>query len=274
MITTNKPAIDWLTVTTFDNAVGNRWLNEAWELYTVGDGQSAKIQQYTGWRVGINGGGSLFVGHGEQKGTSHYMLVVTGAAAEHVFEEVRGDVACCKARVSRIDLQVTIEEPEGWSQVGLFAECEMAGYKPEMRRSGRSESDGELITVYIGTRASGRFTRVYQKEAEGGEIFVRYEVEFGRDYAATVGKTLAQNRSDIAGLLDGEIYRKRRAESLKVFSSSAIGVVAKRSVRESDSTKEWLISTALPSLVRYMNSHDSDPVVRDMFATAIGRANW
>ena len=269
---TNNARIDYLTLTTYDIATGNYWLNYVMSTCYASSAIQQKIQQYKGFRIHLDEGGSLFVGEGEQDNKPHFMLQATGEGSENIFAWASFDLTRSRVNCSRIDIQVTIEQPDNWSQLELFTACELAGYKPEIRRSGARVGDGELITVYTGTRAGGRLNRTYQKESETGERFLRFETEFGRGYAMQVAHSLATGNATRQGYIDGEVWRKRKVSDYCVFSSGCFMALPVMEVRESDKTEEWLLNVVLPSFTRYVNSHDADPFIRDSFAGVCQRA--
>lgn len=262
----NKAQIDWLTLTTFSEEIAGQWRQYVSEASDK-EPKLKRRENYRGFEVSAMGG-TWFFGHGKQKGTDHFMMQVSGQAAEGCFSRFGGDVVHNGARCSRIDIQITIEQPDKWSQVKLIAECEEAGLKPEVKRS--SGEYGELITVYTGKRTSGRLNRTYQKEGKNGERWVRFETEFGRNYAHAVAGGLATERATRQEYINGEVGRRRSVDRFMVFSDNGVSKLPKpKRVKSMGKTERWILNTVLPALTRYANSHDRDSEVIDMIREVI-----
>lgn len=262
----NVPMIDWFTVTSWEEVVGRDWWEYVWQL--AGDGRHKKIMQYEGLLKDVPGG-SIFAGAGEIRGKEHYMLYVSGAAADREFWRFKDVIGSGSARVSRIDVQVTIDEPDGWSQLGYMANAEEAGLKPTNRRSPNLEGDAELMTVYTGSRDSGRFDRCYQKESVGGFRFLRYETQFGRKYANELGAALARGDATAGEALAGQLARRGDLVELDVFRKLLDGgeyhpVYA----REKGDKEKWLLNTVIPAIRAYCNQHDANSGIVELLRQA------
>lgn len=123
------------------------------------DWKTAKWLQYSGWRSG-----ELFIGAGEQKRKRHLVISCSGSAsnslAAFLFNDL--DFYC-----TRIDVQRTIERPK---HVKLR----------RIRKATKSMNttiiqSPENDTLYIGSRTSDLFTRLYEKQLD--TMFLRLEFE-------------------------------------------------------------------------------------------------
>lgn len=260
----NVAMIDWYTITSYDEELGESW------LMTVGlDGEYRKIMQYVGAARALPGGGTIFAGKGEIKGRAHFMTYVSGAAADELFWRYREALVTGRARASRIDIQCTIQEPGGWSQLELMAQAEGAGLRPTNRRSPNTAGDGELMTIYIGSRESGRFDRCYEKESLGGERYLRFETQFGRKYANKLGEDLASDRVTVAGALAGQLKRRDGVVMLDVFR----GIVGNSDYkplykREAGDREAWILNTVVPAVRAYANGHGARQEILDVLIMA------
>ena len=269
-ITINKAMVDYWTLTTFDQVIF-----ENWHMIMRGEGcKYEKRKRYEGDR-GEGGMKSVFVGVGTQKGKKHYVAECSGASADMLLgrfvngETIRGRINC-----TRIDVQVTIEEPASWNQIDYESAAESAGLKPTKCRSADSINTGlELMTVYTGTRESGRFNRVYEKVMESGERLLRFETQFGRGYAKAVCAGILNGRRSEIAIVRGEIAR-RGIKELDVFDlwTDQIFIPKEEKRIEVDKRVLWLVADILPVFAEYINRHDADPRVVEMFARTIAQS--
>lgn len=124
-----------------------------------GDWERGKWLQYAGWRKE-----EFFIGMGEQDKKRHAIVHASGMLA-HKMHSVFMDFE--NWYCTRIDIQRTVKEPE-W--VDLPKLHKMLG------RKGTSLISSELNdTLYIGSRASDQFTRLYEKMYD--EMYLRLEFE-------------------------------------------------------------------------------------------------
>lgn len=263
----NEAQIDWLTLTTTRETVAEYMYNMAF----IGQKQTEqKRMQYEG-SIFSGYGGTWFLGEGVQKGEPSYMLQVSGGAAEFAFEFFKPEIIDGSVHCSRIDVQLTIEYPHKWSQGDLIVECEAWGLKPEVRRS--EGEYGELVTVYLGKRSSGRMSRTYVKETRGGGMFLRHEIEFGRNYAKAVAMQIARGGATRQEFINGEVYRRKQVTQLGIFSVGE-GKFLPRvyEVKTMGKTEKWILNTVLPALVKYKNSHEHDDMLIQKIITELSRS--
>lgn len=261
----NSVAMDWVTLTTWSYREFIR-LQEAFkDTITHTKAQTSSKMQYTGWRATANGGG-VFFGQAEQRGHSHCMAEFSGSLSDDVFCKILLDndfIGEDGFRCTRVDLQRTLDI-ENWTakdQFELMGKLKDRGLTVGWASS-KDREYGELATVYIGSRRSGRFIRLYQKVV-GGSVWLRFEVVFKK-----------------AGGSDSLLRRACEhspAYSLSSAYSGAIVAVAGSSMiedrpfkdflvpanpqlpdvhRQDSKTHKWLIETVLPTFKRFVSQHD------------------
>jgi len=269
IITTNKAMVDYWTVTTFDDALFDEWYSKMCNMEEM---RREKIKRYEGWR-GNGKYSKVFLGVGRQKGKRHFLIQCSGQDSDELLNEI---FPLClvdgRAKCTRIDLQVTIDEPENWSQIEYEELAEKHGLKPTKRRSSDKVNGGglELMTVYTGTRESGRFNRVYEKVMMSGLRLLRFETQFGRGYAKAVAASLTAGKVSRKEVIKGEIYR-RSFQPLEVFDLWKCAIYQPKQEKRVDEDKRamWLISDILPVFAEYINRHDADPAVVSAFLATI-----
>jgi hypothetical protein len=252
----HQSAIDWLTLTTFDRDVYGAW--SALLGSANGTLREGRLLMYLGaWS------GSLFVGEGAQQGRPHYMLRVSGEDADHLAPQLAFNPAHC----SRIDLQITIELPPGYSGRD-FADHLREERRDRRRRITLIESGEGESTVYIGHRSSERYYRIYVKFDAQGNPYLRFEVEFKGDVAPAVWRHIQFGQS-LSAILTSEIEHLGfdGVGVLRRFHAWLGGAlhISPHTVPTSESaTLRWLFNAVIPVLRRLLNSHSDGPRLRQI----------
>lgn len=247
--------LDWLTVTSFEDEFFKYWEKRLDGLVSEGDTKESRVLQYDGYMYALPGG-TAFLGTAIQKGIYHYMLRLSGYAAEENKEPVYSQARQGYAKATRVDLQVTVEKPGKWSQWDLLGRLKDAG-----RTTGwvESKSFGDAYeTVYVGSRKSERFTRIYVKKS-GKTMLLRYETEYKGRRARAVLKALARTETP-ARFLRHELRKTTRDSMLiELYEPSLSGarpLNIKLAVESSvEKTEGWLIGQVLPAFTRHINDH-------------------
>lgn len=259
MFEVNKPQLDYLSLTSFNPvalAAMNTWHNSVQEV-----GRESHRMQYTG-DCRSDRYGTSFLGIGEQRGMTHGLMQVSGSLAESAFNALRIHLLPGHCKVTRIDLQVTVEYPrEVWSQADLANDLrhESPHRSVSYIESQSGPQQTKLATVYYGSRTSDRMVRIYEKLGMADEVLLRFEVEFKGHRAAAAANTLMQGASKRAILWAEvlrmpDVYNMRRMFG-KVLDGDAITI---RTVNETGSTEKWLRTVVAPSLDRFLNQHEED----------------
>jgi hypothetical protein len=256
----NVARCDYLTLTTFEE---HDWQLNLADLYPLEFGKDVKKGGYSGkeWD-------GLFFGYGSQKGRKHYLLTTFGEDAETILHRTSSSTARC----TRIDLQVTIRIPEYFDSRNLYDKLQAKDtkwngrrLKPTLRQSG-----GGLDTVYIGSRTSQRFVRIYVKPDKNDQpAYLRYEVEFKGKLADQVRRLIVSRETFARNILHGELNR------LPIYVSRTLGriretlhgeryTVKPETVYIEGSTIAWLQDSVSPAVVRLLHSHQDGIVMRKL----------
>jgi hypothetical protein len=267
-------AIDYLTLTTWDSDI---W--RFWNMLFTRDGYlrrlDSKIPMYVGQTYYRNSG-SCFVGQGEQKGMAHYIIKISGSLAEelkaHAFNQRKAHQVTC----TRVDLQVTIPEPKGWSQIDLLTRTHKTGKIPGWQAS-KDSHGGKLETVYIGSWHDERFSTVYIKLTAGNERLLRFETRYKNPRAEPMLRMLGE------GELADNFLRHELEKIIKdkplhgAFVSSLVNgapISARVQIKQQHhKTQEWLLDKILPTFARIILDHDSDGAVYEAFAKVMEKVH-
>lgn len=257
----NRPAIDWLTLTTYSAKSRLDMLRMLEPMTNKSNESDCRVMQYQGRR-----GEGYFIGYGEQRGKEHYMFRFSGDMSDAVtWNQLRPQIEC-----SRIDIQLTLPLPCELAQAfDLYVDLVQVANKHEETRGQRKRNiDGVLspdgfCTLYVGSRESGRFYRLYVKESSGA-YFLRFEVEYKgkNELAGRVWRDSANKPESIVEYLKGEISTMPDHELVKPFHDALVGVpgeIMKQERRMADPQKTlaWLRRQVSPAMKRLIGNHDT-----------------
>jgi hypothetical protein len=186
-------SVDWLTTTCRDDKTGYAWYDVFKTVASKSDpdGITHKPWNKYGYE-GVKQGSASWAYHTEYG----YLLIVSGSPANDVWHKVSPSAK----NVTRMDLAVT---------------CFFDGYKEDValkHYSSRPDNDQRVYsmvnnsrggqTLYVGSRQSNQFGRVYDKGAQLGKSaseMWRYEVQINKPKALPVAKHLYESfGNDIA----------------------------------------------------------------------------
>ncbi len=189
--------IDWLTATSNKECAGYAWYDLFRQWAADHREEEGAIEDWrNAWYVGQKVSNTVRWGYSEQNGG--YILIASGPAAGDFWRQVHQT----SHNVTRLDLQVTVK-----AQVplpNLAEKCYL--YAKENNTSAtkkyslvRNNEGGS--TLYVGSRQSAFFGRMYDKGIQAGLTEVpgelwRYEVEIKQPKAYATSQTIAAETSD------------------------------------------------------------------------------
>jgi len=255
----NKIAPDWFTLSTWNRPqyeiARGEFVRQNWQV-------EKKLQQYKG--IGLEGN---FVGEGEQRGVSSYLLQVSGVDSSYFWDDMftsgRLDSKLWKA--SRLDLQLTLIVPEyklvGWEWVN----------RNEGRRAVTHRESRKGDTIYLGSDGSEKRVRVYVKHWDRDSMgdysqHIRIEFQLRHNIATAVWNT-ADWQGAYNHLWDGLNGRVPRVAGYAHCLCQTLVAAYDASLCFPDSftlgvkntdkaTKEWIINAVDPALLKLIYSHD------------------
>lgn len=273
-LTLNHAMVDWLTITSFDHAFFAFW-DEKIRKGTKSFSEK-NIPRYRGVLSNIaNGHVSAFVGN--QNGRTHYMVHLAGEIANEYFEVATQAIRQGIAKCTRIDLQITSLLPDDWNQFSLLGRLKKMGRSVGWYES-KDRDGAELSTVYIGSRKSDRFIRLYIKPLKGDRNGLRFEVQMNGERAQSCCRALMDRQDDFravkSGMLLERIHHCNDARMAAIFEpmlgKEAIAVKVKI-VKNDNTTVEWLLFQCLPVLERILSSHDNPDSIARHYQSALNR---
>lgn len=262
---TQKPAIDWITATTKNYKESVRIAKEIAKECECGKPRPQNRKMGVYWE-GRGCECGYFIGSRMHNTTLIHITVISGAAANG--KVARDLLMSTDWKKTRVDVQLTIDEP--FKPVALAAYLrnshDARGAKPNIQ----SIDNGTVTagTVYIGSKTSEVFARIYIKEGDEGVYYSRYEIVLKSRYiedmilAATVRGIDAALASEILNHVRkfnlGGVNRSadflREVERLSA-SAEAVRLPEIR-VKTSSKTMRWLLEQVDPAIERLSLSHD------------------
>lgn len=215
--------------------------------------RDSQRMQYHG-KIQTMDDGSVFWGTGLQGEFNHHLVQVSGAAADR-FSAFLLSSSLSKYSVSRVDIQLTLPLPE-WFKARDFLDNLRNGVWLGRSRKCTMVDNYGADTVYIGSRKSDRFARLYVKE----ESYYRLEFEYKGDRAAAVFDTLKKHGLTNGG--SGILFREVSllpshpvitdfGLALRLFDKLKPEVVKPESKRF-----KWFVKQCLPAIDTLLNDHD------------------
>lgn len=259
LLTLNRVMVDWVTLTSFEDRIYDmgKSMMEALGL----EKKDKRQQQYAGMGVdGVSGG--MWVGTGIQKNQLHNMFRIWGELAHNSLETLANNYQPYRDNLKRLDAQVTIFQPDGWSQWELLERCRKNGRTVAWPKAQRLADGTELATVYIGVReASNRYTRVYQKMTDSGRLLLRLEVELKESRALQHGKHLQEfANGDLSKLRDELAFVAQQDGKLEMAFGEVLEGYRRpiKVQRRETNTADWIKRQCIPGIEKYLNLHSND----------------
>lgn len=140
--------------------------------------------QYAGWRKE-----GFFIGHGEQRRKSHTIINVSGELSQRLLPTLKNLTGWYS---TRLDVQMTIDHPKRDDRRLSYVRDACKGSNTTLIES--NEND----TLYLGSRTSDLFTRLYEKYLDDKPYLrLEFELKGTRSRAAWEAITMGEPLSNI-----------------------------------------------------------------------------
>lgn len=264
---THSIGVDYWRITTADVDAKRRllmiWAKRRQQLEVLGDKlKKGGMQGFQGERVG-----PLFVGRKDEM----LMLQASGSLADELFSEVPWAAVHC----TRLDVQCTVKTSHYAPLLAAYlgdarADPFLAKGKEPHPTQNLHVGYGKGDTLYIGSRMSPRFGRVYDKQLESqDERYMgcwRYEVEYKDPVADQVVKYLLQEQNRARAVQ--EVCKGQFDEWGVEMPSGVPGVLVAgsigRRVYDSERALNWLRTQVAPTVDRLLGTVDLDTVMESL----------
>lgn len=280
------PRVDYITLTSFSETwrkLMYRVLNET--VYIYGEPmRTSRIENYKGmlWESGA------FVGSGEQGGRVHNLARVSGDTADrHLYMEsgvVRsGRDMLHVARCTRIDLQVTMPIVDSWDARQVSGIWQQNGLNARLLEGGNG-----MDTIYIGSRQSAYFWRVYVKEDVTKNRYLRWELQINKadGHSISAWEALQFDGVAIPAIMSAYAPDRDKLETgddewdkmVRRFVRHLEGEYMKPKRVRSGKFYTWLVRQVAPGILARVNDHDVGQDIKNWLERMVeavgGRVVW
>lgn len=261
-ILVNKVSVDYARGTTF---AGHRYRECVKKMLKNIDTspRPARRYQYSGDLLG-----NVFHGQGDQSGRTSYMVDVSGADANDYYQTMIDS----EMKFTRLDIQVTTELPHWYSSRSYKDFLKSAVWSGQKLNVELIEGKNGSDTVYIGSRSSDKFIRVYVKDRN----LLRFEIELsGKVVLAAVQKIDDGGEDAVRAILKGMIDRLPQHPITELFGGLCSGegthLAVYRVPADAQAKVRWL-SSLLNTIEDMARDHDIGHTVRGWLMNIIAES--
>jgi hypothetical protein len=174
----------------------------------------------------------------------------------------------CAGKISRLDLAVDIVG-ESFSGQMVKKALEKTGNQGTARAYSTVEGHDGGFTLYVGSRQSERFIRIYDKGIESGQTGMdwwRYELETKGDVARALANLLAGTPDErwmrvFIGLGQGVLSVRTSSDLVKLYAQEQARIGLPKIERQSD-VEKWIDTQVITALGRHFSEHRDSPAIR------------
>lgn len=259
-----ETAVDWLTVTTAKESVGLQWTDRYMQYRDGLPGDNPHLVQKTWKTLGYEGVGVPGIRIGKSKDLG-FIAVLSGQVSNELWKFFLPGAR----RVTRVDLAVTARF--GIALPGLskryyeyVQECTEA--RPAQKYTLIENTKGGQ-TLYVGSRSSQQYGRVYDKGVEAKSappgFCWRYEVEYKKPLAQEITRVLKSVGQQESKAIVGTVHRWFASRSVPPMfrpEGDSIGTTVEAKVITDDRKVNWLRSQVAPTvayLIARGRGHDA-----------------
>ncbi len=259
--------IDWLSVTFKGGSSNEKKFVDAFATHQVFDPTSARFG-YDGATKSEEGVIHMWNGNREEMG-HHFQF--NGSSLRYILknygvqpQEVVRQAVHAGGRVTRLDVAKD-EKSQAVDYDKIWTELLARRYTGTMRRPTRTQSGAQGYTIYMGSRQSDKFARLYNKAAEQAVqgVWNRYELELKGDVARNMSKFIADN-GDLVAMFDTITKGMVTLDAswlLEMFYDNGSIKVALPKLEKVTDTEKWIAQQVTPAIAKYFQEHlDSDAI--------------
>lgn len=263
-------SLDWLSFTVERSAESDLLIN------SLAPGASvhpiAARFGYTWGRQAENG--VVVFGHDSRDGMGTH-VIISGSALRS-FEDsglparsILAQVIQARGKVTRLDLAKDAQNES--INIGDIEKAAIDG-----KRRGRAQSCASIrndrggYTLYIGSRSSERFARIYDKAAQTATVgqWIRYEFELKGDVARSMAGALSQNGVDwngVFGAMAKDFFEVDAGNYSLFLEGSAVEGLPK--IEKSSDREKWLLLQVIPAIQDHLAKHPDSAAIQALFYT-------
>lgn len=201
-----------------------------------------------------------------------YHVIITGTAIRNICEHMELDqkalvesVVNAGASITRLDLAKDLKG-HNLSLDEIYQEMEAGKRTGTARKIAQIHSNNGGNTIYVGSRQSEKFIRIYDKNAEQGrtgELWYRFELEAKGQVARTLVHILLDGTGwdsafDTVTRYMVDLPNNRQWQ---LFYSTDTAEVGFPKIEKSSDREKWIDTQVTPAVVKhYMNNRHSEAI--------------
>lgn len=163
------------------------------------------------------------------------------------------------ARITRLDLAIDLHETPV-DIIGLSSCSQVKGEEGSARKWNLLTGSDTGVTLYVGSRKSDKFMRVYNKAAQmnmPGIVWTRFELEVKGDTCRTIaaaisGLSVTDASAYVKGLMRA-LFNPVDSTYQRVMDAPSIAVPSTKDA--SDKTIEWLLNSVAKTMATQIRFH-------------------
>lgn len=260
--------LDWLAFTFREDTIGQQDF-----LHTFASSKGAvEITATNGYRTAYRSGQGVVVQWNVDRPEMGYHVVISGSAIRHVLEYHQLDqktlvekIVNAGGSITRLDLAKDLTGKHV-SLDTIYQTLERGEYSGSARKFAQIHSLNGGNTVYVGSRQSEKFIRIYNKAAESnlpGELWFRFELETKGMVARALASLLTSEttwQAEFDAIAQHMVNVPACADYQAFFEGTdqPIGLpkIEKKSDREA-----WIEGQVMPAVVKHFIEHPDSKAV-------------
>ena len=260
--------LDWLAFTfKEDTHEAGEWVR----LY-ASDKTNVSVTARNGYRDAYQTKTGIVVQWNIDREEMGYHVVIAGSAIRHVLEHYELDqkalvqtVIDAGGSITRLDLAKDLQGVSV-SLDSIYQALEQRAYSGTARKFAQIHSADGGNTVYIGSRQSEKFVRIYNKAAQvnlPGELWFRFEIETKGMVARSVAQAIVQSEAwsatfdtiakHMVDIQDSEHYRK--------FFPGTLAEIGIPKLEKQTDREKWIQQQVIPAVVRHATENPQSAAV-------------
>lgn len=260
--------LDWLAFTfKEDTHEAATWIS----LY-ASDNASMAIAPTNGYRAAYRAKNGIVVQWNTDREEMGYHVVIAGSAIRHILGDYELDqtalvqtVIDAGGSITRLDLAKDVQGI-AISLDKIYQAMERGEHSGTARKFAQIHSLNGGNTIYVGSRQSEKFIRIYDKASESGlqgQLWIRYELETKGMVARALANLLCKDGNFVGAfdeitrhMVDLQYIRDYRL----FYPVESVPVGIPKQEKQSDREK-WIESQVMPAVVKHYVEHPDSKAV-------------
>lgn len=266
--------LDWVSFTLKDiNNEAEKWIS----VYACPDESvpGKPVKNYTD--AYITNDAVLYCWNTRRAEMGHH-VVLSGSALRNIWKrhdiqqkELLEQVLYIGGRVSRLDIAKDLPDvPVNYDKI--FEKAIKRDYVGSARTPEQHRSEDGGNSVYIGSRKSDKFFRIYNKIAEQklqDGVWSRFEIETKGLVARALAQLLVRtdNWSGVFDKMAKDMFSPNNCPDYDAFFSAGVVPIGLPKLERTSDREKWISSQVLPAVAKHFSEHRDSPAIKLLMDT-------